>query len=108
MLHLRRRPGPASLPLLALGALVALLPAGRALAREADLIISQKADVETFDPSQTNNTSTHNVNINIFDTLVRLSDDGRDFVGELAESWKLVDPTTWQFKLRRGVKFHNG
>ncbi|HXA96682.1 MAG TPA: ABC transporter substrate-binding protein [Candidatus Dormibacteraeota bacterium] len=108
MLHLRRRRGPASLPLLALGALVVLLPAGRALAREADLIISQKADVETFDPSQTNNTSTHNVNINIFDTLVRLSDDGRDFVGELAESWKLVDPTTWQFKLRRGVKFHNG
>ena len=79
-----------------------------ALARDADIIISQKADVETFDPAQSNNTSTHNVTINVFDTLVRLSDDGRDFVGELAESWKLVDQTTWQFKLRRGVKFHNG
>src|SRR5438445_724492 len=81
---------------------------GEALARDADIIISQKADVETFDPAQSNNTSTHNVTINLFDTLVRLSDDGRDFVGELAESWKLVDQTTWQFKLRRGVKFHNG
>ena len=80
----------------------------QALARDADIIISQKADVETFDPAQSNNTSTHNVTINVFDTLVRLSDDGRDFVGELAESWKLVDQTTWQFKLRRGVKFHNG
>ena len=64
--------------------------------------------METFDPAQSNNTSTHNVTINVFDTLVRLSDDGKDFVGELAESWKLVDQTTWQFKLRRGVKFHNG
>jgi ABC-type transport system substrate-binding protein len=89
-------------------ALCIVLPQGPARARDAEIIISQKADVETFDPAQSNNTSTHNVTINVFDTLVRLSDDGRDFVGELAESWKLVDQTTWQFKLRRGVKFHNG
>jgi ABC-type oligopeptide transport system substrate-binding subunit len=44
---------------------------GEALARDADIIISQKADVETFDPAQSNNTSTHNVTINVFDTLVR-------------------------------------
>src|SRR5215468_5118405 len=91
---------------LVLGSVV--LGAGKAGARDADIIISQKADVETFDPSMTNNTSTHNININIYDTLVRLSDDGKDFVGELAESWKLVDQTTWQFKLRRGVKFQDG
>ena len=96
------------LVLLALTAILGARPAGPALARDADLIISQKADVETFDPSQSNNTTTHNVTINVFDTLIRLSDDGKDFVGELAESWKVVDPTTWQFKLRRGVKFHNG
>jgi peptide/nickel transport system substrate-binding protein len=87
----------------------AWLPAGQAdAAREADLIIAQKADVDTFDPAMSNNTTTHNITVNIFDTLVRLSDDGRDFVAELAESWRVVDPTTWQFKLRRGVKFHNG
>jgi peptide/nickel transport system substrate-binding protein len=91
-----------------LGVVFAQILASEAHGREAELIISQKADVETFDPSQSNNTTTHNVTINVFDTLVRLSDDGRDFVGELAESWKVVDPTTWQFRLRRGVKFHNG
>jgi peptide/nickel transport system substrate-binding protein len=91
-----------------LGVVLAQILASEAHARDAELIISQKADVETFDPSQSNNTTTHNVTINVFDTLVRLSDDGRDFVGELAESWKVVDPTTWQFRLRRGVKFHNG
>ena len=26
----------------------------------------------------------------------------------LAESWKRLNPTTWQFTLRKGVKFHNG
>ena len=81
-----------------LGVVLAQILASEAQAREAELIISQKADVETFDPSQSNNTTTHNVTINLFDTLVRLSDDGRDFVGELAESWKVVDPTTWQFR----------
>src|SRR5262249_13157001 len=85
-----------------------VLGAGDVSARDDDIIIAEKADVEPFDPAQSNNTTTHNVTINVFDTLVRLSDDGKDFVGELAESWKLVDQTTWQFKLRRGVKFHNG
>jgi hypothetical protein len=26
----------------------------------------------------------------------------------MAESWRLVDELTWEFKLRHGVKFHNG
>ncbi len=75
---------------------------------DIELIISQKSDIETFDPAMTSDTSTHNVNINIFDTLIRLSEDGKDFTPELAESWKVLNPTTWQFKLRRGVKFTNG
>ena len=94
--------------LLAGAALLGLPASPIEAAREADLIISQKADVDTFDPTMSTNTTTHNIVINVFDTLIRLSDDGKDFVGELAESWKLIDPTTWQFKLRRGVKFHNG
>lgn len=91
-----------------LAGLLGLVPGAAQAAREADLIVSQKNDVDTFDPTMSTNTSTHNITINIFDTLVRLADNGRDFVPELAESWRVVDATTWQFKLRRGVKFHNG
>ena len=101
------RSGRWTLALLSLVTLLAL-GAGPAAARDADLIVAQKADVDTFDPTMSNNTTTHNITINLFDTLVRLSDNGREFVGELAESWRVVDPTTWQFKLRKGVKFHNG
>src|SRR5437660_1290622 len=36
------------------------------------------------------------------------SRDGLEIEPRLAETWKAVDPTTWEFKLRRGVKFHDG
>src|SRR5690606_21895127 len=29
-------------------------------------------------------------------------------VAELAESWKQIDPTTYEFVIRDGVKFHDG
>lgn len=36
--------------------------------------------------------------------------DGKDITlaPSLAESWEQINPTTWRFKLRAGVKFHNG
>jgi peptide/nickel transport system substrate-binding protein len=46
--------------------------------------------------------------LHIFDTLV--SFEGQDFkaLPKLAESWKLLDDRTWEFALRKGVRFHNG
>ena len=35
-------------------------------------------------------------------------DAGGNPVPLLATSWKMVDPTTWEFKLRQGVKFQDG
>jgi peptide/nickel transport system substrate-binding protein len=43
----------------------------------------------------------------VFDALTRVDDNAR-LVPGLAESWKAIDPTTWEFKLRKGVKFHDG
>ena len=43
----------------------------------------------------------------IFDTLVR-SNETLQVEPSLAESWKAIDATTWEFKLRKGVKFHDG
>ena len=43
----------------------------------------------------------------IFDSLVGRDSDAR-WVPSLAESWRQVDPLTWEFKLRQGVTFQDG
>jgi peptide/nickel transport system substrate-binding protein len=44
---------------------------------------------------------------NIFDGLVN-QDEKQQLKPALALSWKPIDDTTWEFKLRPGVKFHDG
>jgi peptide/nickel transport system substrate-binding protein len=43
----------------------------------------------------------------MFDALTRFDANMRA-VPSLATEWKILDDTTWRFKLRQGVKFHNG
>ncbi|MBI2867862.1 MAG: twin-arginine translocation signal domain-containing protein [Chloroflexi bacterium] len=45
---------------------------------------------------------------NIFDNLVMLNYKTRKIEPLVAESWKNIDPLTWQIKLREGVKWHKG
>ena len=88
---------------------LALLAATPAPAQGPTLVIAQGADITTLDPTQA--TQIHNLNLfyNIYDALVTWdSKDIGKVVPELAVSWRSVNPTTWQFKLRQGVKFHNG
>jgi peptide/nickel transport system substrate-binding protein len=45
----------------------------------------------------------------VFDPLVRIETaDIAVLSPALAESWENIDETTWEFKLRQGVTFHNG
>src|SRR3954471_19146916 len=95
--------------LAALLTFAALLAAVAPASAEDTLVIAQGADIITLDPTQA--TQIHNLNLfyNVFDALVTW--DPKDIgkiVPELALSWRSVNPTTWQFKLRQGVKFHNG
>lgn len=41
------------------------------------------------------------------DTLVTVDADG-ELEPALAESWEIIEPTVWEFRLRQGVTFHNG
>lgn len=43
----------------------------------------------------------------IFDSLVGRDSDAR-WTPSLAEGWRQLDETTWEFTLRRGVAFHDG
>lgn len=35
-------------------------------------------------------------------------DENLEIVPEIAESWEMVNETTWKFRIREGVTFHNG
>jgi peptide/nickel transport system substrate-binding protein len=48
------------------------------------------------------------IHMNIFDCLVWRNRDTTEFEPWLASSYENIDPTTWRFKLREGVTFHNG
>jgi len=82
-----------------------LLLAAHVLA--ADLTIGLATDVTALDPHYHNVTPNNNVAAHIFGFLVQRNEKSQ-LEPSLATSWKTVDPLTWEFKLRRGVKFHDG
>jgi peptide/nickel transport system substrate-binding protein len=47
------------------------------------------------------------VNINMYDSLLHRNTK-LEFEPSLATSWKALSDTQWEFKIRKGVKFHNG
>jgi peptide/nickel transport system substrate-binding protein len=75
--------------------------------RAADLSVALSSDVTSIDPHFHNLTPNNNVANHIFEALVAKNPRGQLRPG-LAESWRPVDDLTWEFKLRRGVKFHDG
>jgi peptide/nickel transport system substrate-binding protein len=65
------------------------------------------AGPESIDPHFTA-TGTHSEALkHVFDTLTH-SGDRLQIEPGLAESWRVLNPTTWEFKLRQGVVFHDG
>jgi peptide/nickel transport system substrate-binding protein len=77
------------------------------IAQGAELRIGVAADVTSMDPHFLNLQPNVNVSWHVFDALTHVNEDARLIPG-LATSWRAVDPTTWEFRLRRGVKFHDG
>lgn len=66
-----------------------------------------QGDILTFDPHSQNEGMTIAANSYVYEPLV---DYDKDFkvVPRLATSWEQVSPTLYRFKLREGVKFHDG
>ena len=73
------------------------------------LVIGHVAELQTLDPAQAVTISDFRILANIYEGLLRYKDESLDVEPGLAESWTISpDAKTYTFKLRQGVKFHDG
>ncbi len=72
------------------------------------LVFGQEATPPTLDPHFSTSIATRNVAMHIFEQLVT-RDENNGVIPELAERWEISpDGLTYTFKIRSGVKFHDG
>src|SRR5215475_6294310 len=82
-------------------------PAAAQTTPKKELVIAQGGDISKLDPHFSTSSNDIRVSFNVFDNLTSRHPDQKVYPG-LAVEWKSTGPTTWTFKLRQGVKFHNG
>jgi peptide/nickel transport system substrate-binding protein len=91
---------------LTLFALVGVPVPGAAQSKDT-LVVALVAHGPTLDPHMHFQRTGILVNINMFDSLLH-KNAKLEYEPSLATSWKALTDTQWEFKLRPGVKFHNG
>src|ERR1044072_4003644 len=73
-----------------------------------EFVFGQEANVNSLDQPASNTISTRNIAMNIFETLMT-RDENNNAITDLAESYtESPAGRPYIFKLRQGVKFHNG
>ena len=90
-------------------ALVLALP-GEAPSQTKDdtIVYALQSDIDTWDPPGSVLRETIILGYQVFDHLAVRDLKTRKVGPNLALSWKNIDDTTWEVKLRQGVKFHDG
>jgi len=78
-----------------------------AAAQPDELVIALAAPISALDPHFHNLTPNNSITKHVFENLVA-TDEVQNPKPGLAESWRALDDRTWEIKLRRGVKFHDG
>ncbi|CAG1018034.1 Heme-binding protein A [Burkholderiaceae bacterium] len=68
---------------------------------------ASQGDVQTLDPVSQNESFTNAMNGQVYEFLVA-RDKKLNIAPSLATEWKQDGPMKWTFKLRQGVKFHDG
>jgi peptide/nickel transport system substrate-binding protein len=81
------------------------LPLSAAVAK--DLVVGLKGEPSSIDPHYHNLTPNNALAREVFDRLI-MPDEKQQLKPGLATSWKAIDDLTWELKLRKNVKFHDG
>ncbi len=84
-----------------------ILHGASVLAADREISIGFGAAVTSTDPHYHNLSTNTMIARHFFESLVAQDEQLRLKPG-LAVSWRPLDDTTWEFKLRQGVKFHDG
>jgi peptide/nickel transport system substrate-binding protein len=73
----------------------------------ADLTVGFTLDADTLDPANHRKRETETIIRNMYDGILT-RDSEMNVVPEIAESFSQVSPTVYDFKIRSGIKFHDG
>ncbi len=76
-------------------------------AGEEKIVLALERDQNNMDPFLHFQRVGILMNINMYDSLLHKTPK-LQYEPSLATEWRAIDATTWEFKLRKGVKFHNG
>ncbi len=74
----------------------------------AEITIALGSEPTSLDPQLVDDGGERAINDNIYETLLTRTPEGELAPGLAAELPTQVDDTTWEFKLREGITFHNG
>ena len=74
------------------------------------IIVATIGEPESLDPAWAYDTASGEVIFNVYETLIFFKGNRTDvFEPRIAESWTISeDGLTYKFKIRKGIKFHNG
>lgn len=75
---------------------------------QEEIVFAPMLSFDTMDVQNCVSTSTKCVYSWVFNTLVEKDMETNELIPALAESWNQLSDTVWEFKLRGGVKFHDG
>jgi peptide/nickel transport system substrate-binding protein len=82
-------------------------PAAAQTTQKRELVVAQGGDIASLDPHMSTSSNDIRISFNVFDNLTSRRPDGK-LVAGLATEWKIQGQQAWAFKLRQGVKWHNG
>jgi peptide/nickel transport system substrate-binding protein len=89
-------------------AAASLTPPPTVAASSDVLVYGHEDKIATFDHYKTSSNISWIIGFLMWDTLVEMDPKTNKIVPSAAESWSLINDTTWEFILRPGIKFHNG
>lgn len=72
-----------------------------------DINIGLQAALTSMDPHFHNLSPNNSFSLHVYEPLIK-RDENQKLIPGLATSWKAIDDLTWEFKLRKNVRFHDG